>query len=64
MNEKMGPVYIRDSDEAGTVDKPFSKALHGFIDLEARKLVTKAYEKTEEIIKCNKDKLEKVQKLF
>lgn len=60
MNEKIGPIYIRDAEETGGYDKPFSKALDKMIDFEARNLITTAYEKTEQILKDNRDKLEKV----
>lgn len=66
MNEKIGPIYISDPEETGGYDKPYSKALDKLIDFEARNLVANAYNKTEKILKDNRDKLEKVQylKLF
>lgn len=60
MNEKLGPVYIRDVEETEGYEKPFSKALDKLIDHEARNLISNAYQKTEQILKDNRDKLEKV----
>lgn len=60
MNDKIGPIYVRDSEETGGYDKPFSKALEQMIDHEARNLIATAYQKTEQILKDNRDKLEKV----
>lgn len=60
MNERIGPIYVRDSEETGGYDKPFSKALDKMIDYEARNLVATAYQKTEEVLKDNRDKLEKL----
>lgn len=61
MNDKLGPIYVRDSEETGDYDKPFSKALDKMIDHEVRNLIATAYQKTEQILKSNRDKLEKVQ---
>ena len=60
MNETIGPMYIRDSEETGGYDKPFSKALDKMIDYEARNLIATAYKKTEQLLNDNRDKLEKV----
>ncbi|TMW49526.1 hypothetical protein DOY81_005389 [Sarcophaga bullata] len=60
MNEKIGPIYISDPEETGGYDKPYSKALDKMIDFEARNLVANAYNKTEKILKDNRDKLEKL----
>ncbi|XP_037823031.1 paraplegin [Lucilia sericata] len=60
MNDKLGPIYIRDAEETGGYDKPFSKALDTMIDHEARNLIATAYQKTEQILKDNRDKLEKL----
>lgn len=60
MNETIGPVYISDGEEVGTYAKPYSKSLEGIIDKEARKIITTAYERTEDLLKKNRDKLEKL----
>lgn len=41
--------------------KPFSKKVSNMLDLEARQLVSKAYQHTEELLKNNKDKLHQVK---
>lgn len=61
MNDNVGLLYIpEDSDKTYTGEKPYSKNLGDLIDLEARKLVTEAYEKTEQLLKDNKDILAKL----
>ena len=60
MNKVIGPVYIADAEEVGSYGKPFSKALEGIIDKEARQIVTDAYVKTEELLRKHQGKLEKV----
>uniref|UniRef100_A0A1A9WXZ6 AAA+ ATPase domain-containing protein n=1 Tax=Glossina brevipalpis TaxID=37001 RepID=A0A1A9WXZ6_9MUSC len=60
MNEKLGPIYVRDANETGGFDKPFSKSLESIIDFEVRNIIATAYEKTEQILKDNRDKLDKL----
>ncbi|XP_055378679.1 paraplegin [Condylostylus longicornis] len=61
MNDTIGPVYINDNPEGSmATEKPYSKALENLIDIEARKLITAAYQKAENILIQNKDKLEKL----
>lgn len=60
MNEKLGPIYITDAEETGAYFKPYSKALDGIIDHEARDIISSAYAKTEKLLKDNRAKLEKV----
>lgn len=61
MSSKLGPVYVPDESETEMAfDKPFSKALGDIIDKEARQLVTEAYERTERVLRENKEKLTKV----
>ncbi len=60
MNANLGPIYITDAEESGSFNHPFSGNLHRIIDKEAQKLVNSAYQKTEELLKNNIDKLEKV----
>lgn len=56
MNKKIGPMYVPDENEQ-SLEKPYSKALGGIIDLESRKLIQTAYFRAEEILKANLDKL-------
>lgn len=63
MNDRVGLVsFDENSNEeqhfAG--EKPYSKYLQNMIDEEARKVINSAYNKTEAILKENRDKLEKV----
>lgn len=60
MNEKLGPIYVRDANETDGFDKPFSKALDNIIDFEVRNIIATAYQKTEQILKDNRGKLDKV----
>lgn len=61
MSSKLGPVYVPDESETEMAfDKPFSKALGDIIDKEARQLVTEAYERTERVLRENKEKLTKL----
>ncbi|XP_053950905.1 paraplegin [Anastrepha ludens] len=60
MNDNLGPMYIKDADEIGSYSQPFSKNLQRIIDKEARDLVHSAYHKTEDLLRKNMDKLEKV----
>lgn len=43
---------------------PFSKALKNLIDMEAKKLIAKAYYRTEELLRQNQDKLKIVSTAF
>lgn len=61
MNERIGLMYIPDDSESNmSADKPYSKHLQNLVDIEARKLVYRAYSETEKILVDNKDKLIKV----
>ncbi|KAL7039426.1 hypothetical protein ACKWTF_009905 [Chironomus riparius] len=61
MNENIGLVSFTDENEEGmSSGKPYSKHLHNMIDMEARKLINAAYNKTEKLLKDNQDKLEKL----
>lgn len=62
MNERLGPIYVRDSNETGGGGgtKPFSRAMDSIIDHEARNVVSHAYQTTEDILNKHRDKLEKV----
>ncbi|XP_061388137.1 paraplegin [Musca vetustissima] len=60
MNDKIGPMYIQDPEETGTYYKPYSKALDDIVDMEARTIIANAYQKTQQILKDNSDKLQKL----
>ncbi|XP_052873650.1 paraplegin [Anopheles cruzii] len=58
MNPTVGPIAFpeeRDSDPF--TGKPYSKSLDNLIDFEARKMITQAYDRTEQILRDNVDKL-------
>ncbi|XP_026331849.1 paraplegin [Hyposmocoma kahamanoa] len=55
MSPVVGLVSFPDMKERGK--SPFSKTLKNLMDLEARKLIAKAYYRTEEILKQNRDLL-------
>ncbi len=59
-NESIGPVSFDPSEEEETGLKPYSKKLQATMDLEARKLVSEAYQRTEELLKDNSKALAKV----
>lgn len=60
MNDRIGPMYIQDPEESGSYYKPYSKALDNIVDTEARKIIANAYDKTQQILRDNSDKLKKV----
>ncbi|XP_058983737.1 paraplegin-like [Musca domestica] len=60
MNDKIGPMYIQDPEETGTYYKPYSKALDDVVDMEARSIIANAYQKTQQILRENSDKLQKL----
>jgi cell division protease FtsH len=64
LSEKLGNVSYYDS--SGNQDynftKPYSEKTAQIIDEEVKKLIDKAYEKTLEILKSNKDKLDQLAK--
>lgn len=58
MNDIIGPIYIDDEKQSEySTQKNHSNALSNLIDIEARKLVQKAYLKSEKILKENETKL-------
>jgi spastic paraplegia protein 7 len=57
MNDNIG---LMSFDESESGEKPYSKHLHNLIDLEARKLINFTYDKTEQVLRDNLDKLEKL----
>lgn len=60
MNEKIGPVYIKD-DKDNDSGASYSKALHNIIDHEVRIMVQDTYSKTEKLLQENRNKLDKVR---
>ena len=61
MNEQVGLISFPEEEIKERGRKPYSKKLAALIDEEARKLVVRAYKKTEEVLTENKDKLERVR---
>ncbi|XP_050081068.1 paraplegin [Anopheles maculipalpis] len=61
MNTTVGPIaFAEDSDNDPYAEKPYSKSLGNLIDFEARKMITEAYERTEQILRDNADKLNRL----
>ncbi|KAK5642825.1 hypothetical protein RI129_008992 [Pyrocoelia pectoralis] len=58
MNETVGLISFPDQEMKERGRKPFSKQLSSVIDNEARKLIAKAYKRTEVVLTENKAKLE------
>lgn len=58
MDEELGPISFPDENtDFGLGKKPYSKRLAGTIDLRARLMIARAYKKTEDLLRENKDKL-------
>ncbi|KAL1378730.1 hypothetical protein pipiens_015392 [Culex pipiens pipiens] len=58
MNRAIGPLaFSEENDQNPYMEKPYSKALGNVIDREARRMITEAYEKTEQILRENAEKL-------
>lgn len=65
MGKSIGPMYVPEEPENNFLgEKPHSKALGDKIDLEARRVIRRAYEKAEEILTTNRELLEKVRALL
>lgn len=58
MDPKLGPICVPDNKRS------YSKAMGNLIDNEARKIVAQSYQKTEQLLKDNADKLSKVNHPF
>lgn len=58
MSDKVGLVSFPEQQTKELGRRPYSKKFANLIDLEARRLIAKAYKKTEEVLLKNKDKLE------
>ena len=63
MSKAVGLVSFDDSETSTGTKKPFSKRMAAVMDEEARQLVARAYLKTEEVLKANSEKLEKVRQI-
>lgn len=63
MNDRIGLVSFPDDNENSQGEKPYSKHLQNMIDEEARKLVYVAYEKAEQVLNDNMDKLKTVSSI-
>ncbi|CAG0921127.1 unnamed protein product [Notodromas monacha] len=59
LSPAVGPISFPDTDEDSRLGRrPYSKFLANLIDAESKKLVTKAFLKTQEIMNGNREKLE------
>ncbi|CAG9770542.1 unnamed protein product [Ceutorhynchus assimilis] len=58
MNEFVGLVSFPEQETKELGRRPYSKKFASLIDIESRKLVGKAYQSTEEVLKKHKDKLQ------
>lgn len=62
MSEVVGLVSFPEED--GHSRRPYSKTLHSLMEAEAKRLINRAYRRTEEVLKQNNDKLKKVKNSF
>lgn len=62
MNENVGLVSFPEEDNKES-RRPYSKGLAAMIDAETRKLVGRAYSRTEELLNQNRDKLQIVSEI-
>ncbi|CRK90142.1 CLUMA_CG003858, isoform A [Clunio marinus] len=60
MNERVGLISFPEEREDSMGEKPYSKHLQNMIDEEARRMINDVYNKTEQVLKDNRDKLEKL----
>merc|ERR1712146_698881 len=62
MSPRIGPIAFQDNPgESGiSFGRPYSEATQNIMDEEARRLVREAYERTTDLIRTNRDKLEAV----
>lgn len=63
MSDVIGLLSFSDAEVEMTGRRPYSKKLAGLIDEEARRLIARAYSRTEQVLRENKDKLDLVSKL-
>lgn len=58
MSSTIGPISFSEESESDPyAGKPYSKHMANLFDMEARRMITEAYEKTEQILRDNGDKL-------
>ncbi|XP_065077412.1 paraplegin [Ochlerotatus camptorhynchus] len=58
MNAAVGPIsFSEENDSNPYAEKPYSQHLTNVFDVEARRMITDAYERTEQILRDNADKL-------
>ncbi|XP_012259644.2 paraplegin [Athalia rosae] len=57
MNETVGLISFDQEETSSKNKKPYSKRLANIMDVEARRLVSEAYKKTEKVLIAEKDKL-------
>ncbi|EAT38370.1 AAEL009721-PA [Aedes aegypti] len=58
MSSTIGPISFSEESESDPyAGKPYSKQMANLFDVEARRMITEAYEKTEQILRDNGDKL-------
>jgi spastic paraplegia protein 7 len=62
MCENVGLLSFDDQETSTGTKKPYSKRLSALMDEEARRMVAQAYLKTEEVLRGNTEKLEKLAK--
>lgn len=60
MSESVGLISFTEQEIKELGRKPFSKKMAAIIDEEARRLVAKAYKRTEDVLLKNRDKLQVV----
>ena len=58
MNKRIGLISFPDESEGSGSGKPYSDRLSHMMDEEARKLVNKAYDQAEKILRDNQEKLQ------
>jgi AFG3 family protein len=64
MNSKIGPLSFPPNNEEMTFEKPYSSATAKLIDHEVRELIASAYQLTENLLRGQREGLEKVARLL
>jgi spastic paraplegia protein 7 len=64
MSDRVGLVCFPEDQGEEKGRRPYSKKFANLIDVEARRLISKAYKRTEEVLLQNKDKLELVSSFY
>ncbi len=60
MNTEIGPFSFKDLQNEYSLNKPYSDETAQMIDLEARKLINECYQRCLNLLKDNRDKIEKI----